>query len=75
MAISSLRLSAANWKVAERRHPWVPNYRTERAWMEAPGPTGWGCPSWRNVSPAVSEEARVGSASAPYTDRKEREWV
>lgn len=42
VAISILSLSAANWKVAERQHPWVSNYRTERTWMEALGPTGQG---------------------------------
>lgn len=42
MTISFLRLSAANWKVAERQNPWASNYRTKRAWKEAPGPTGWG---------------------------------
>lgn len=45
VAISFLRLSAANWKVAERQHPWASNYRTERAWMGALGPTGRGYPS------------------------------
>lgn len=42
VAISFLRLSAENWKVAERQNPWASNYRTERVWVEAPRPTGWG---------------------------------
>lgn len=57
-AISFLRLSAANWKVAERQNPRASNYRTERAWMEAPtGSHRVECPSRRNVSLPVSEEA------------------